>query len=162
MTALALAVLAGSFATAAPATKPAAPARASTVAAISSIAESTYTVSTLYTGDRVRDPFLPPSMGAPVGGGRPAGDKGPLSVNIHTLQLRGIMQDGRRQFAIFSTASGLTLMLRGGRLYDDLNNRIPGISGSIRIRQKRAVLITADKDVQIFDLGEKNDQDGAR
>lgn len=159
MTALALAALVGSFAVAAPAPKPAAPAKTSTAPAVSPIAASTYTVSTLYTGDQVRDPFLPPSMGAPAG--RPPGDKGPLRVDIHALQLRGIMQDGRRQFALFSTQSGLTLMLRGGRLYDDLNNRIPGITGSIRIRQKRAVLITADKDVQIFDLGEKNDQDGA-
>lgn len=160
MTTLALAVLAGSFAAAAPAPKPSAPAKASTAPAASPIAASTYTVSTLYTGDRVRDPFLPPSVGGHAG--RPAGDKGPLHVDIHTLQLRGIMQDGRRQFALFSTASGLSLMLRGGRLYDDLNNRIPGITGRIRLRQKRAVLITADKDVQIFDLGEKNDQDGAR
>lgn len=120
---------------------------------------STYTVSTLYTGDRVRDPFLPPSAGgarerAPE---RAAG----TGVDIHSLQLRGIMKDSKTDFALFATETGATVVLRGGRLYDERGKIAPGITGRIRIRQRRVDLITADKDVQVFALGgdEEKDQD---
>lgn len=136
------AVLLAPAASAAPAPAPAA------------VGLSTYTVSTMYTGDRVRDPFMPPSMGGPSrvhekGAGAPA-------LDIHSLQLRGIMQDGKTDFALFATDEGSTLILRGGRLYDG-NKAVPGISGRIHIKQKRAELVTADKDVQIFSLGEQDD-----
>jgi hypothetical protein len=156
------AVLLGSIAAAAPAApvmavQPAAAAvHASTAAAPAATAAnalgvSTYTVSTLYTGDKVRDPFLPPS----VGGASRTRDRGaPNVVDIHSLELRGIMKDGKSDFAIFSTDSGGRLILRGKRLFDDRNKVVPGITGSIRLKQKRAELVTADKDVQIYSLGE--------
>jgi hypothetical protein len=151
------AVLLCSAASAAPQPAPAAPAvRASTAAAPSPLAAaalgiSTYTVSTLYTGDKVRDPFLPPSVG---GVSHPRDRNVPLIVDIHALELRGIMKDAKSDFAIFSMESGGTLVLRGTRLYDDRNKPIPGITGLIKMKQKRAELITADKDVQIYSLGE--------
>lgn len=117
----------------------------------SALALSTYTVSTLYTGDKVRDPFMPSTVG---GGGRPRDKNAPLVVDIHALELRGIMKDARSDFALFSTDNGTTLILRGRRLYDDRNKPVPGITGSINIKQKRAELITADKDRQPFQLGE--------
>lgn len=152
------AVLIGSAASAAPA--PAAPApavRASTAAAVAAppmLGLSTYTVSTLYTGDRVRDPFLAASMG---GVSRVREKGAPVVADIHTMQLRGIMKDGQTDFALFSADDGTSLVLRGGRLYDDRNKPVPGISGRIHIKQKRAELMTADKDVQIYSLGEMDD-----
>lgn len=150
------AVLLGSAASAA--TAPAAPApavRASTAAAASPLVGlSTYTVSTLYTGDKVRDPFLPPSMG---GVARVREKGAPAVADIHALQLRGIMKDGATDFALFSADDGTSLVLRGGRLYDDRNKPVPGITGHIHIKQKRAELMTADKDVQIYSLGETDD-----
>lgn len=137
---------------AAPAAKPAV--AASTAAAAGA---STATVSSIYTGDRYRDPFLPPSSGGgPVlkretSGVRPA-------VDIHALQLRGIMKDAKNDFALFSSDDGSTLVLRAGRLYDDRGKPVPGITGRIQIRQKRAQLVTADKDVQIYSLGEMPDE----
>ena len=117
---------------------------------------TTYTVSTLYTGDRVRDPFLPQSVGGPA---HPKGRRdGPTVVDIHALQLRGLMKDAASEFALFSTDGGQALVLRGGSLYDGRNKRVPGITGRIRMKQKRAELITADKDVQIFSLGETDDE----
>lgn len=162
MITLLAAVLLGSSASASAAQAPAAPApaaavRASTAAVAAApplVGLSTYTVSTLYTGDRVRDPFLPPSMG----GVARVREKGvPVVADIHTMQLRGIMKDGATDFALFSADDGTSLVLRGGRLYDDHNKPIPGISGRIRIKQKRAELVTADKDVQIYSLGETDD-----
>jgi hypothetical protein len=171
MTSIIAAVLLGSSAAAAPAPSAPAPARpaasspsakpAASASAQSSNAAtppmvglSTYTVSTLYTGDRVRDPFLPPSMGGAVR----VREKGAAFVtDIHALQLRGIMKDSSSDFALFTADDGTTLVLRGGRLYDDRNKPVPGITGRIQIKQKRAELMTADKDVQIYSLGESED-----
>lgn len=127
-------------------------ASAPTVSAAAALGVSTYTVSTLYTGDKVRDPFLPPSVGG--GPARPRDKNAPIVVDIHSLELRGIMKDAKSDFAIFSMDTGGTLILRGGRLYDDHNKRVPAITGSIKLKQKRAELVTADKDVQIYSLGE--------
>jgi hypothetical protein len=140
-----------------PAPAPAPAVHASTAAAPSAQAAaalgvSTYTVSTLYTGDKVRDPFLPPSVGG--GPSRPRDRNAPFVVDIHALELRGIMKDAKSDFAIFSMDTGATLILRGSRLYDDHNKRVPGITGLIKMKQKRAELVTADKDVQIYSLGE--------
>lgn len=166
MITLLAAVLLGTAAVAAPAPAPAAPAKpapavqASTApaAAAPMLGFSTYTVSTLYTGDRVRDPFMAPSMGGPV---RVREKDAPVVVDIHTMQLRGIMQDGRTDFALFTADDGSKLVLRGGRLYDDRNKPVPGITGRLQMKQKRAQLITADKDVQIYSLGETDDAKNA-
>jgi hypothetical protein len=127
-------------------------ASAPSAAAAAALGVSTYTVATLYTGDKVRDPFLAPSVGG--GPARPRDKNVPLVVDIHTLELRGIMKDSKSDFAIFSMDTGGTLVLRGNRLFDDHNKRVPGITGSIKLKQKRAELVTAEKDVQIYSLGE--------
>lgn len=118
---------------------------------------ATHTVSSLYTGDRVRDPFLPVSMGSGPSS-RPADEKeGPTVVDIHALQLRGLMKDSAADFAIFAGDFGQTFFLRVGRLYDGRNKPVPGVTGRIKIKQKRVELITADKDVQVFNLGETDE-----
>jgi hypothetical protein len=158
------AVLLCSAAVAAPAPAPhpaAAPAGVSTAAVAGAAAPpalgvSTYTVETLYTGDHYRDPFLSPSMGTPS---RTRDKNAPFVLDIHELQLRGIMQDKKSDFAIFSTASGMTLILRGNRLYDDHSKPVPGVTGRIMLKQKRAQLVTADKDVQVYKLGEDDEED---
>ncbi|MEK7383668.1 MAG: hypothetical protein AAB262_10345 [Elusimicrobiota bacterium] len=132
-------------------------AAASTAAVPAFLGVSTYTISSLYTGDRVRDPFLPTSMG----GAAPtrAADDGtePAATDIHSLQLRGLMKDRSTDFAIFGSETGQTYLLRAGKLFDGRNKRVPGITGRIQIKQKRAELITADKDVQVFVLGETDE-----
>lgn len=110
---------------------------------------STYTVATLYTGDQVRDPFLPASAAS-----HPRAEGSPDVVDIHSMQLRGIMKDDRQDYAVFTNDFGATLILRAGRLYDDRGRPVPGITGRIAVRQKRVELMTADKDVQPFHLGE--------
>ncbi|MFI5363470.1 MAG: hypothetical protein ACHQ49_16000 [Elusimicrobiota bacterium] len=121
-------------------------------AAPSALTVSTFTVSTLYTGDQVRDPFLPASFREAA---RPSDRaEAPVGVDIHALELRGIMKDAASSFAIFSTDNGATLILRANKLYDEHNKRVPGITGRIMLKQKRAELVTPDKDVQIFTLGE--------
>jgi hypothetical protein len=158
ITVFAAVLLASSAAAASPAAKPAVAASVQastgTAGAPPLVGLSTYTVSTLYTGDRVRDPFLPPSMGIVM---RVRDKSAPVVWDIHTLQLRGILQDAKSDFAIFGADDGTALVLRGGRLYDDRNKPVPGITGHIHIKQRRAELVTADKDVQVFSLGETDD-----
>ncbi|MBI3564375.1 MAG: hypothetical protein HY079_04175, partial [Elusimicrobia bacterium] len=157
-----LAVLLCSAAAAAPAPAPApaAPAVKTSTGAVSAagaLGVSTMTVSSLYTGDRVRDPFQTAAAGGPAR----ARDKNapPQPLDIHGLQLRGIMQDATSSFALFKADDGGTYVLRGGELFDDANKRVPGIRGRIQIKQKRAELFTEDKDVQVFTLGETGDED---
>ncbi len=117
---------------------------------------STVTVSSLYTGDRVRDPFQAASAGGPA---RARDKTVPLVVDIHSLQLRGILKDSSSDFALFKADDGLTLVLRDGSLFDESNRRVPGIRGRTHIKQRRVELITEDKDVQVFTLGETGDAD---
>lgn len=130
-------------------------AAATTGAAQPPIGASTQTVSSLYTGDRVRDPFLPAAMGA--SSSRRVTDAktdGPEVVDIHGMMLRGIMKDPKVDYALFTSESGGTYLLRGGKLYNERNKPVPGITGAIRLKQKTVELITSDKDVQVFRLGE--------
>ena len=136
-------------ASAGPAPSPIAPAAALPIGA------STQTVSSLYTGDRVRDPFLPSAMGATSS--RRVDDAktdGPEVVDIHGMILRGIMKDQKIDYALFSSEGGGTYLLRGGKLYNERNKPVPGITGGIKMKQKTVELVTPDKDVQVFRLGE--------
>ena len=117
------------------------------------IGVSTQTVSTLYTGDRVRDPFLPAAMGVTSRRVEENSD-GPATVDIHALTLKGLLKDTDHDYALFSSDTGGVYMLRGGKLYNDRNKPVPGISGRIKLKQKTVELITAEKDVQVFRLGE--------
>ncbi|MDX6770448.1 MAG: hypothetical protein SF051_13010 [Elusimicrobiota bacterium] len=139
----------------APAAHAAAP--AVSTAAPAAVSATTHTVASLYTGDRGRDPFLPASSG----GRAPArvdldAPQGPPTADIHALTLRGILKDRSADFAIFAAESGETFMLRAGRLYNERNKPVPGITGRINLKQKRVELMTADKDVQTFVIGETN------
>lgn len=134
---------------------------ASTGTAAAPIGTSTHTVSSLYTGDRLRDPFLPAAAGASsprrverVEEGAAEGAAVPETVDIHGMTLRGIMKDATRDYALFSPETGGTFMLRAGKLYNNRNKPVPGIWGRIKLKQKTVELITADKDVQVFRLGE--------
>lgn len=117
------------------------------------IGMSTQTVSTIYTGDRVRDPFLPAAMGVTSRRVEENPD-GPVAVDIHGLTLKGLLKDNANDFALFSSDSGGSYMLRAGRLYNERGKPVPGISGRIKLKQKTVELITAEKDVQVFRLGD--------
>lgn len=155
---LALLLATAGPALAGPAPSPIAAVAASTASAHAPIGTSTATVGSLYTGDRVRDPFLPAAMGG--GGARRAAsssakvDEGPEVVDIHGMQLRGIMKDSKVDYALFSSEAGGTYLLRAGRLYNERNKPVPGFTGTIKLKQKTVELVAPDKDVQVFRLGE--------
>jgi hypothetical protein len=131
---------------------------ASPAASTAAVAVSTLTVSAIYTGDRVRDPFSTSSSGGVRRSSEKQGDEN-APPDIHALTLRGIMKDAANDYALFTAESGESFMLRGGRLHSGAGKPVPGITGRIRLKQKTVELITADKDVQVYRLGEDEEKD---
>lgn len=152
MTATAL-MAAGLMLSCAPGARAAEPAASTTTA--QGVAVSTQaTVATIYTADRLRDPF------SRWGAGR-ASSK-PFSIedfSIHKLSLRGIMRDAGSDFALFTDSeSGAGFLLRKGKLYDPKKKAVPGISGAINFKAKAVTLTAPEGDVQIFRLGEEEQE----
>lgn len=124
----------------------------STAAASSEVqASTTVTVASIYTVDRLRDPFL--RWGASKGPARPFSLE---DFSIHKLSLRGLMKDAASDFALFvDNEAAVSFLLRRGRLYDLKNKPVPGVGGSINIKEKMATLTAPEGDVQVFRLGEE-------
>jgi hypothetical protein len=109
--------------------------------------------TTIYTGEKQRDPFVPFSAGGGTIVSKPYNAD---DFNIHSLSLRGIMKDTAADYALFTDRnSGATFILRRGKLYDPKNKVVPGIAGKLKVKDKWAQLETSDHDVQIFRLGEE-------
>ncbi len=142
----------------APPAHAAAPAVSTAAAAVP--VQSTMTVASLYTGDRMRDPFTPATSGGrgPIRAEKEE-DAGPPTADIHALALRGMLKDASTDYALFAAETGEVFMLKAGRLYNERNKPVPGITGRINLRQKRVELMTADKDVQTFVIGESKDKE---
>jgi hypothetical protein len=149
LTALGPAARAAQAAAPAPA---AAPAKPSISPKASSGAVAELDPSQIYTTEKMRDPFRVLSSGSGSKSDKPFTFE---DFNIHSLTLRGIMKDGKTDFALFGDASfGVTFTLRGGKLYDGRGKAVPGVTGAVNLRRKTAHLMTPDKDVQTFRLGE--------
>lgn len=91
-----------------------------------------------YRGDRFRDPFVPL-----VGDTRT--DQGNRPPQVASLVLRGIVMDARGRMALL-TSGVSSYILRDGRLYDNLNRMVKGISGVIR--KDSVLVIGADRTVR--------------
>ena len=116
-------------------------------------ASTTPTVGSIYTVDRLRDPFATATGSSGGGSGKPFTAE---DFNIHNLSLRGLMKDAGTAYALFTDAQfGVTFILRSGKLYDPKGKPVKGVSGSLDLKKKTAHLMTQDKDVQVFTLGEK-------
>jgi hypothetical protein len=120
-------------------------------AAVGGISESTATISGIYTAERLRDPF------ARWGAGRSTSKPFTMEdFSIHKLSLRGILKDPSADYALFyDTESGFRFLLRKGKLYDPRNKPLPGIGGSINMKEKMATLTAPEGDVQVFRLGDE-------
>ena len=137
---------------------------------VASSSMTTLSVSSIYTADHSRDPFIRPvgasqSAAASAAAAAAAGGEPPEApeFSIHALNLRAIMKDSTADFALFSDSnSGGTFIFRKGRLYDPKNKPVEGVKGSIKIRQKTVTLQTEDEDVQIFRLGEDKEEAGGK
>lgn len=116
-------------------------------------ASTAATIGSIYTVERLRDPFARTTGSSGGGSGKPFT---PEDFNIHNLSLRGLMKDAGTAYALFTDAQfGATFILRWGKLYDPKGKPVKGVSGSLDLKKKTAHLMTQDKDVQVFTLGEK-------
>jgi len=113
---------------------------------------STETVESLYTADKLRDPFTRTQAGASSIETRLYTSQ---DFNIHNLSLRGIMRDSQTDYALFvDNTFRVGFILHGGRLYDYRKKPVPGVSGSVKRAQKIVTLVTKNKDTQVFRLGQ--------
>lgn len=79
-----------------------------------------------YAAGRWRDPFIPLVGSTTLGARVPT-----RPPNINMLFLKGVMKDNATRLALLSTGSA-SYILKGGRLYDVLGRKVPGISGVVR------------------------------
>jgi len=114
-------------------------------------ASTAATVGSLYTVERLRDPFA--RWGASHGHARAFSLQ---DFSIHKLSLRGIMRDAETDFALFvDNDAGWGFLLRRGRLYNPQKKAIPGVAGVIDFKRKMVTLTAPEGDVQVFRLGEE-------
>lgn len=111
-------------------------------------------VAGFYTAEKLRDPF----MKASAGGAAMKSDT-PEEFSIHNLTLRGMLKDRWVDYAVFTDEAGSTFLFRKNKLYDGKRNEVSGVSGTMDIKQKIVNLITLDKDVQVFRLGQKDEEE---
>lgn len=118
---------------------------------------SSVSVSSIYTVEKLRDPFIKGggSVGVSVAGPK---EFSLADLSIHSLSLKGLMKDAGTDYALLVDKEfGVSFVLRKGRLYDIRNKPVPGISGTIDIKAKQVNVMTADKDVQVLRLGEEEE-----
>lgn len=109
-------------------------------------------IDEIYTADKLRDPFLKGTSAA--AGNLPVKSYNPDDFSIHNLSLRGVMKDAGVDYALFSDITlGVSFVLRKGKLYDYKERVVPGVSGTLDIKQKMVRLVTREKDFQQFRLG---------
>lgn len=111
-------------------------------------------VSSIYTVDRLRDPFTR------WGAGRGVTHRFSMEdFTIKKLSLRGIMTDASSEFALFvDNEAGVSFLLRKGRLYDPKRKEVPGVKGYIQIKQKKVTLESPEDGVVPFHLGEEEQE----
>ena len=109
-------------------------------------------IEEIYTAGRLRDPFLKGASAA--AGSLSVKSYNPEDFSIHNLSLRGVMKDAGVDYALFSDMTlGVSFILRKGKLYDYKGRVVPGVSGTMDIKQKMVRLATREKDFQQFRLG---------
>lgn len=116
----------------------------------------TPTISSIYTAERLRDPFQPGGTGASA-----AAEKSFTidDFNVHNLVLRGTMKDGASDYALLSDREfGVAFILRNGKLYDSKRKAVQGVTGRIHLKEKTVELTGPDGDVQVLRLGEEEEE----
>lgn len=112
-------------------------------------------VTDIYTVEKLRDPFVKGYQSS--GGGKIKTVEGD-EFSIHGLSLRALLKDPSVDYALFTDGTGASFILRKGKLYNKKGKLQQGISGVMDIRRRMVTLMTPDRDVQIFRLGEAEEE----
>jgi hypothetical protein len=110
------------------------------------------TIESVYRVGKMRDPFIKIIAASSAAG--VCKDAEVAEFNIHLLNVRAMMRDPEADYALLVDPCGVTYIFRKGRLYDTKDKRVPGISGTMNIEQKTLSLQNEEKDVQVYRLGE--------
>lgn len=111
-----------------------------------------------YEGLSYRDPFLPLS-GEKIAKAKLAQqDKNATVPSLGTLQLKGFIIDKHDRIALFSSPYG-SYILVNGKLYDNLNRLVKGVSGEIIFdlqtkQPKNVILVTENNEYKEYKLKE--------
>jgi hypothetical protein len=115
------------------------------------------TVEQVYRPANMRDPLkVSTAFGnehSPKAAAVVAGVAG-STFSVYNLSLTGIMEDSRSKEALIADkTTGLTYILKGGKLLDSKKKQMPGVTGVIK--GKQVILLTEDKKVHQLNLHEK-------
>ncbi|MBI5200110.1 MAG: hypothetical protein HY925_00870 [Elusimicrobia bacterium] len=150
--------------------KPPAAAPAGAVSVSTNIAIGS-TIEEIYTGAALRDPFIAvagaakASAIAALAPGEtpiPAGTVPSEDFSIHSLELKGVMEDKTGGFAILVDPKfGASFVLRRGKLFDVRNKLVPGVTGMVKAKQKSVMLIGPgpEHDKRVLTMAEKDEEE---
>ena len=121
------------------------------------VSTTVLTVEQIYSAPKYRDPL----MVSTVFGDEHApksktamSDVASSTFSVYNLSLIGIMEDSRSKEALLADkTTGLTYVLKGGKLLDSKRKQVPGVTGVIK--GKQVILLTEDKKVHQLNLREK-------
>ncbi len=129
------------------------------------------TIEEIYPGAPPRDPFVAvagqarSAASAPAASGEtpiPVGTVPSEDFSIHSLELKGVMEDRSGGFAILVDPKfGASFVLKRGRLFDVRNKLVPGVTGLVKAKQKSVMLIGPgpEHDKRVLTMAEKEDGD---
>jgi hypothetical protein len=116
----------------------------------------------VYNGLSFRDPFLP-SQGERLARARLGLTKDAVVPSLGSLSLKGIIEDQKDKIALFTSPYG-SYMFVNGKLYDNQNRLVKGITGKIVFKdssgekkQVGVILITEENYYKEFYLKQKVD-----
>ncbi len=100
-----------------------------------------------------RDPFTP-LLGTLAR--RPGGDGlGLTGGELTNLELKGILRDRKGKVAIIAASDGEPFILRAGRIYDQKNRIVSGVSGIIK--ENSVIIITQNRAMTELSLRKKDE-----
>jgi len=107
----------------------------------------------VYKGNRYKDPFV--SLEENIRLGSSISERAPLSINIETLRLTGIISEpGKKKSAILSDSRGSGgFIVKNGRLLNVDGKMVPGVAGVVK--KDKVVLITDNNVIKELKLREK-------
>lgn len=131
------------------------------------------TIEEIYAGATLRDPFVAVAgaaraVAAATAPGEtpiPAGTVPSEDFSIHSLELKGVMEDRTGGFAILVDPKfAASFVLKRGKLFDVRNKPVPGVTGFVKAKQKSVMLVGPgpDRDKRILTMAEKEEEDEGR
>lgn len=126
------------------------------------------TIEEMYPAFTLRNPFVKIEGGGAGAGPKPAedgttaGDIPEGEFSIAALEVKGILEDRAGGFAILVDPKyGASYVLKKGFLFDVKNKRVPGVTGTVRARQRTVELVDEEEERHTLTMKEKDEDEEA-